>query len=144
MLGMLAFDGTDAGRTARGMVRRGELRGVSVFGDVDTFVLENEAGEPVDPRELENYVDEQNFVFRAIRWRLAEASLVMTGADPLARIIRRPADRVTMARVALAAKHRMWSRRAGIGAPPRWDHFRIWYGPGQKMFQLLFDGRICI
>lgn len=70
LVGRIRFADTEAGRTAEGMVARGELTGISVGYRVTTWSLVS----------LENEVE----IWRADKWELLEVSLVAVPADPLA------------------------------------------------------------
>lgn len=70
LIGRIRFADTEAGRTAEGMVARGELTGISVGYRVTTWSLVS----------LENEVE----IWRADKWELLEVSLVAVPADPLA------------------------------------------------------------
>lgn len=68
LLGRIQFSETDAGRSAEGMVARGEVSGISVGYRVNTWTRVG----------IENDVE----IWRADRWELLEASLVSVPADP--------------------------------------------------------------
>jgi phage head maturation protease len=75
----LAFGLTPQADLAWGMVKRGELSGISIGYRVTEWSVTDEDGEIID-QELA-YSNAASFIYRAERWELLEASLVSVGAD---------------------------------------------------------------
>jgi phage head maturation protease len=78
--GRLQFNETPHGELAFGMIRRGELNGISAGYRVTRWRLENEDGEILDA-ESTYRSDSDNFTFIAERWELLECSCVNIAAD---------------------------------------------------------------
>jgi hypothetical protein len=79
LMGLLAFDDSDAGRMAEGLVTRGTVRGISIGYKVDQWRITDADGDQVDPSQLR--WDDQDCTFTAVRWELLEVSLVSVPAD---------------------------------------------------------------
>jgi hypothetical protein len=80
LMGLLAFDDSDAGRMAEGLAMRGTVRGVSIGYKVDRWEITDADGDVVDPDRMR--WDDQDCVFTAVKWELLEVSLVSVPADP--------------------------------------------------------------
>lgn len=78
--GRLQFNETPQGELAFGMVRRGELNGISAGYRVTRWRLEDEDGEILD-QENTYWSDGDNFTYIAERWELLECSCVNIAAD---------------------------------------------------------------
>jgi hypothetical protein len=78
-MGRLAFNDTDKGRDAEGMVARGEIAGVSAGYRVDEWQVTDRDGSLIDPGYLR--WDDDDLTFEAVRWQLIECSLVSCPAD---------------------------------------------------------------
>ncbi|MGY3483997.1 phage head maturation protease [Bradyrhizobium sp. USDA 4011] len=92
LVGVVAFDDTDRGRQAEGMVARGEIKGISAGYVVDQWRITDEDGRVIDP-DVERLRSDQDYTFTATRWMLYEASLVSVPADASAMI--RSAEDIT-------------------------------------------------
>jgi HK97 family phage prohead protease len=79
LLGRIAFNDTDEGRKAEGMVSRGEISGVSAGYRVEEWIVTDDDGDEVDPRNI-RWEDDQ-LTYTANKWALIEASLVSVPAD---------------------------------------------------------------
>jgi HK97 family phage prohead protease len=80
LIGRIAFHDTPEGRRAEGMVRRGEVRGVSAGYRVEEWEITNEDGDIIDP-EVDRMRWDDDLTFTAVKWELLEASLVSVPAD---------------------------------------------------------------
>jgi hypothetical protein len=78
-MGRLAFNATDKGRNAEGMVARGEIAGVSAGYRVTEWEVSDADGRVLDPAYLR--WDDDDLTFEAVRWQLIECSLVSCPAD---------------------------------------------------------------
>jgi hypothetical protein len=78
-MGRLAFNATDKGRDAEGMVARGEVVGVSAGYRVTEWTISDADGRVLDPAYLR--WDDDDLTFEAVRWELLECSLVSCPAD---------------------------------------------------------------
>jgi phage head maturation protease len=85
LVGLLAFDNSDAGREAEGLVSRGTVRGVSIGYRVDTWEVKDDEGNVVDT-DRERLMWDAEYIFTAMRWELLEVSLVSVPADSSATI----------------------------------------------------------
>jgi phage head maturation protease len=82
-MGRLAFNDTEPGRRAEGMVARGEVTGVSAGYKVDEWEITDADGRVLDPAYLRW---DDDLKFEAVRWQLLECSLVTVPADASAGI----------------------------------------------------------
>ena len=80
MWGRLQFNETPHGELAFGMVKRGELNGISAGYRVTRWRLEDEDGEVLDP-ENTYWNDGDALTYFAERWELLECSCVNIAAD---------------------------------------------------------------
>jgi hypothetical protein len=78
-MGRLAFNDTNEGRKAEGMVARGEIAGVSAGYSVQDWKVSDSEGRVLDPTYLR--WDDNDLTFEAVRWQLLECSLVACPAD---------------------------------------------------------------
>ncbi|MCJ2021071.1 HK97 family phage prohead protease [Methylobacterium sp. E-065] len=85
ILGRAKFAATEAGKTAEGMVARGEIKGISIGYRVDGWEITDADGTVIDPEKQILDVDD-GLTFTATRWELLEASLVSVPADPAAMV----------------------------------------------------------
>lgn len=85
ILGRAKFAATEAGKTAEGMVARGEIKGISIGYRVDAWEITDADGTVIDPEKQILDVDD-GLTFTATRWELLEASLVSVPADPAAMV----------------------------------------------------------
>jgi HK97 family phage prohead protease len=83
LLGQLKFADTKRGRTAEGMVARGELGAVSVGYRVSDWRVTDADGDVVDEKSVRWNDD---LTFTATRWQLFEVSLVGVPADGAAQV----------------------------------------------------------
>jgi hypothetical protein len=83
LMGKLAFNATLEGRKAEGMVRRGELSGISAGYRVEEWEATDENGDIVDPDSVRW---DDDVTFEAVRWDLLECSLCSVPADAGAKI----------------------------------------------------------
>jgi hypothetical protein len=77
--GRVKFNQTDAGMRAEGMVRRGELGGISVGYRVTEWEVRDAKGKVIDPDSVAWGGEDSTFVGR--RWELLEVSLCAVPAD---------------------------------------------------------------
>ena len=89
--GQIKFNRTDAGMRAKGMVKRGELGGISVGYRVTTWEVRDPKGKVIDPDNIGWGDDDLTFVGR--NWELLEVSLCTVPADA-ASGFRNQSDRV--------------------------------------------------
>ena len=80
MVGRIAFNETDEGRIAEGMVARGEIQAVSAGYRVETWEIRDSKGKIVDP-EVSKVRWDDELSFEATRWEILEASLCAVPAD---------------------------------------------------------------
>jgi len=111
LMGRLQFHQTRAGKTAEGMVRRGEVGAISIGYRVEEWqITDPETGDIIDPDRV-GWDDD--FTFTATRWELLEASLVCVPADADASIRSLGGgNRVSDTRVRMMARQRMTIRQA--------------------------------
>jgi hypothetical protein len=115
LAGLLAFDDSEVGRMAEGLVTRGTVRGISIGYSVSEWEITDSEGTVVDP-DRERLMWDQDYTFTAKRWELLEVSLVSVPADPEAMIRSRGlAQEYPDLRSLLAAK-RSFGASAPIGA----------------------------
>jgi len=81
LVGLIAFDDSNAGRHAEGLVARGMVRAVSIGYRVDKWEITDPDGDVID-LEKERMQWDMEYTFTAIRWTLFEVSLVSVPADP--------------------------------------------------------------
>ena len=81
LMGLLAFDDSDVGRKAEGLVSRGTVRGISIGYRVDEWEIADDEGNVVDP-DRERLQWDEEYTFTAKRWELLEVSLVSVPTDP--------------------------------------------------------------
>jgi hypothetical protein len=77
-MGLLAFDDSDVGRKAEGLVSRGTVRGISIGYRVESWEVTDDEGNVVDQSRLRY---DEDYRFTAKRWELLEVSLVSVPAD---------------------------------------------------------------
>jgi phage head maturation protease len=80
LMGEIAFNDTERGRRAEGMVARGEIKGISAGYTVREWEITDKDGRVVDP-EVERIRYDEEYTFTATRWELLEGSLVSVPAD---------------------------------------------------------------
>ena len=71
LLGQISFNSTKKGRRAEGMVKRGEIRGVSAGYTVSEWEIRDAQGNVLDP-EADNIPFDGTAIFEATRWALLE------------------------------------------------------------------------
>jgi phage head maturation protease len=81
LAGKIKFNDTPRGRLASGMVQRGEIGGVSCGYKVNSWLIEDENGDEVDPNDNMHRWDDTGMVFTAIEWELLEVSATLVSAD---------------------------------------------------------------
>ncbi len=106
LMGKLAFNATAEGRKAEGMVKRGEITGISAGYRVEEWEITDENGDIIDPEKSPLRWDDTGLTFTATWWELLEASLVAIPADAGASV-RSLAGPGFIA----AARARMWARQ---------------------------------
>ena len=79
LMGTLRFHATPEGVRAEQMVARGEIGGISAGYSISEWKITDADGEEVDPRSTR--WDDDNLTFTAVKWQLAEISLVSCPAD---------------------------------------------------------------
>jgi phage head maturation protease len=79
LMGTLRFHATPEGVRAEQMVARGEVGGISAGYSISEWKITDADGEEVDPRSTR--WDEDNLTFTAVKWQLAECSLVSVPAE---------------------------------------------------------------
>jgi Caudovirus prohead serine protease len=116
LMGKLAFNATEAGRSAEGMVSRGEISGVSAGYQVREWEISDEDGRIIDP-DSASYED--SLIFTATRWSLLECSLVSVPADGLASVRSLGgdgADHIAGARMRMETRTRMLARQQALSS----------------------------
>jgi HK97 family phage prohead protease len=83
LFGRIRFAQTPRGKLAEGMVKRGELTGISAGYRVDKWAVSDDDGIPVDE---DNARWSDDLTFTATRWQLYEGSLVGVPADILSAV----------------------------------------------------------
>jgi hypothetical protein len=114
--GRLQFNETPQGELAFGMVRRGELNGISCGYRVSRWRLEDEDGEVLD-QENTYWSDGDNFTYIAERWELLECSCVNIAADAGAGIRDEPnnyANTIEDIRARMHARQRISNRMSWL------------------------------
>ena len=115
LMGTIAFNDTPEGRKAEGMVRRGEISGVSAGYTIREWLITDCDGKVIDPEKTRiDFSDD--LTFTATRWELLEASLVSVPADSAA-MVRSMGGKtgrqvVADARARMAARQRMVERQS--------------------------------
>ena len=106
LCGRIRFAQTPRGRLAEGMVKRGELTGISAGYRVDRWEIKTSDGDIVDE---DNVGWSDDLTFTATRWQLYEGSLVGVPADSASAIRRAGGntDHVEDARARMEARERM-------------------------------------
>jgi hypothetical protein len=115
LMGKLAFNGTTEGRKAEGMVKRGEISGISAGYRVDEWEVSDGDGNVIDPETSQWRWDESDrLTYTATRWELLEASLVLVPADASASIRSLGGDRsdLTDIRGRMLSRQRMATRQS--------------------------------
>jgi hypothetical protein len=108
LMGLLAFDDSENGKSAEGLVSRGTVRGISIGYRVDEWEVTDDEGDVVDPGRLRG---DGEYTFTAKRWELLEVSLVSVPADPNA-FVRSFGSSASIGAVAVSAiRARMWARQ---------------------------------
>jgi phage head maturation protease len=79
--GRLAFNATDSGRRAFGLIERGEVRGLSPGYRVEEWEIRDQAGNVVDPEKEYGRWTDDDLTFVAVRWQLLEISLCAVPQD---------------------------------------------------------------
>lgn len=107
--GRIRFAQTPRGKLAEGMVKRGELTGISAGYRVDRWKITNSDGDIVDER---NAGWSDDLTFTATRWQLYEGSLVGVPADAASAIRKAGGntDHVEDARARMKARQNMHER----------------------------------
>jgi phage head maturation protease len=77
-MGLLAFDDSESGRMAEGLVSRGTVRGISIGYAVTEWEITDDEGNVVDQSRLRY---DEEYIFTAKRFTLLECSLVSVPAD---------------------------------------------------------------
>jgi phage head maturation protease len=85
LLGTITFNDTERGRTAEGMVARGEIVGISAGYTVQQWEIRDSAGTVLDP-EHDRIPMDGSVTFTATRWTLLEGSLCSVAADQSATV----------------------------------------------------------
>lgn len=80
LVGVLAFDDSEAGRKAEGLVSRGTVRGISIGYSVSRFEITDEDGNVIDP-DKDRMAWGETYTFTAKRFSLLECSIVSVPAD---------------------------------------------------------------
>jgi phage head maturation protease len=114
--GRLQLNETAQGDLAFGMIRRGELNGVSAGYRVTRWRVENEAGETIDAEDT-YWSDGDSFTYIAERWELLECSCVTIAADSGAGIRDEPstnANSIEDIRARMGARQRMTERMSQL------------------------------
>jgi len=109
LMGQLAFNDTDEGRKAEGMVSRGEISGISVGYRVNGWEITDGEGRVINPDRVR--WDDDDLTFTATDWDLLEASLVAIPADADAVIRNHPGEDRRHIFSARAALQRMRARQ---------------------------------
>jgi phage head maturation protease len=78
--GQITFNDTAKGRLAEGMVKRGEIAGISAGYTVSEWQISDAKGNVIDPETTRISLDD-DLTFEATRWELLEGSLVTVPAD---------------------------------------------------------------
>ena len=78
-MGRLAFNQTEEGRRAEGMIARAEIAGISAGYRVEAWEISDADGRTVEPDSMR--WDDDDLTFTATRWELLETSLVTVPAD---------------------------------------------------------------
>jgi hypothetical protein len=81
LMGKIAFNATAEGRKAEGMVKRGEITGISPGYSVREWEISDENGTVIDPEKQQLRWDDTSLTFTATLWELLEGSLVTVPAD---------------------------------------------------------------
>ena len=79
LYGLIKFNRTDAGMRAEGMIKRGELGGISVGYRVTSWQVEDGDGNIIDPDHFRWGDDDLTFVGK--NWELLEVSICAVAAD---------------------------------------------------------------
>lgn len=114
--GRLQLNETPQGDLAFGMIRRGELNGVSAGYRVTRWRLQNESGETIAP-ENTYWSDGDNFTYIAERWELLECSCVNIAADSACGFRDEPhtnANTIEDVRARMGARQRMVARMSWL------------------------------
>jgi hypothetical protein len=90
LYGVLQFNKTEAGERAFGMVKRGEIRGISPGYRVEAWRIEDSDGNEINPESNAWSLDDLHFI--ATRWELLETSVCAVPQDGRA-VIASGADR---------------------------------------------------
>jgi hypothetical protein len=106
LMAKLAFNATPEGKKAEGMVKRGEISGISAGYRVESWEISDADGNIVDP---ERCWDDTGLTFTATRWELLECSLVSIPADASASVRSLQADPGPQFLADVGA--RMWARQ---------------------------------
>jgi phage head maturation protease len=108
LMGQITFNDTEKGRLAEGMVRRGEIAGISAGYTVSEWEISNSEGRVLDP-EVSRIDFDDDLIFTATRWELHEGSLVSVPADAgsMIRCLGGNSNR----QIVTDIRARMWSRQ---------------------------------
>jgi Caudovirus prohead serine protease len=93
LMGKIAFNATAEGRKAEGMVKRGEITGISAGYSVREWEISDEDGTVIDPEKTQLRWDDTGLTFTATLWELLEGSLVTVPADASASVRSMRGDR---------------------------------------------------
>lgn len=138
--GVIRFNETDSGMRAEGMVRRGELGGISVGYRVLDWLIEDAKGNIIDPDHVRWGDDDLRFVGN--KWELLEVSICAVPADAAAGF-RDSGDLIDQAyfppapphlvdiRARMMARQRMMERKARCGSI---DDLLSW--PGRRVSEV--------
>jgi phage head maturation protease len=80
LMGQIVFNDTERGRLAEGMVKRGEIAGISAGYTVFEWEITGSDGRVLDP-DVNRINFDDDLTFTATRWELHEGSLVSVPAD---------------------------------------------------------------
>jgi hypothetical protein len=114
--GRLQFNETAQGNLAFGMVRRGEISGISAGYRVNRWRVENEDGETIDATNT-YWSDGDELTYIAERWELLECSCVNIAADAGAGIRDEPntsANTIADIRARMQARQNMSDRMSRL------------------------------
>ena len=88
LVGRLRFADTPQGQKAEGMVKRGEIKGISIGYRVDEWNITDADGRQIDPTFVR--WDDDSLTYTGKQWELLEASLVSVPADYMAAVRSEP------------------------------------------------------
>jgi hypothetical protein len=113
LMGKLAFHATTEGRKAEGMVRRGEIAGISAGYRVEEWEATDANGDIVDPDSARW---DDDLTFEAVKWELLECSLCSVPADAGAtvRSLGSGNNEIDNIRARMLARQAMYDRQKAI------------------------------